>query len=496
MEHEINLVPPAAKLTEIKEKKHGWFYRLARLAVFCFVGLFILTWILSSRAVFSKSPFGQTLGRLPVISQFRMILGDNDQLTGVADDRINFLLMGIGGSGHDGALLTDTMMLVSVKLSTKEAAIISIPRDLLVKIPGNGYQRINNASAYGDVNNYPGGGSALAAETVAQVFGVPVHYWLRIDFTGFKKIIDELGGVDVEIEKSFSDSQYPTNDYQTQTITFEKGTEHMDGERALQYARSRHGNNGEGSDFARSRRQQKIILAIKNKLVSWKIFLNPNKAYKILGTVKNNIQTNVSTGELTGIMDIARDIDFKTVKNYVLDDAAGGLLKSTITESGAFVLVPKSGDYTDFQYFAQNIFVLKKIADKNIKTIVVNGTPVDGLGTYLASSLESSGFKVERIANSPNQNFEKTVIYDLSGGTETEALKFLKDKFNAHTSTELPEFLTTLQYRQNEQGEQEKIAASFLVVAGYDRQDDIRIINEWRAKQEKMSQATGTQAVE
>ncbi len=487
-------MPPALNEKEVGEKKHGWFYKTLRLLVFCFVGLFVLTWILSSQAVFSKGSLGRTIGRLPIISQFRMILGDADELAGTNDDRINFLLMGIGGTGHDGALLTDTIIIGSLKLSTREAALISIPRDLLVKIPGNGYQRINNASAYGDVNNYPGGGSALAAETVSQVFGIPIHYWLRIDFTGFKKVIDELGGVDVEIDKTFTDSQYPTNDYEVQTITFEQGTEHMDGERALQYARSRHGNNGEGSDFARSRRQQKILLAAKNKLVSWKIFLNPNKLYKIFDAVKDNIQTNVATWEIPEIVNIAKDIDLKTVKNYVLDNAPGGLLKSTITEGGAFVLVPKSGDYGDFQYFAQNIFTLKQIAEKNIKTIVVNGTSIDGLATYMASGLESIGFVVERIANSPNQNFEKTVVYDLSGGQEDEALAFLKNKFNAHTSNDLPEFLAPLQYRQNEQGAEEKIEATFMVVTGYDRQDDIEIINEWRAKQEAMSQATTTEA--
>lgn len=487
MKDNINLVPSQYNHNDQEKKNHGFFYKLFKKAALFLVGVFIFTWILSSSAAFSGSSFGQAIGRLPVISQFRMLLGDGEQLSGAEDDRINFLLMGIGGAGHDGALLTDTIMLGSIKLSTKEAALISIPRDLLVKIPGNGYQRINNASAYGDLNNYEGGGSALAAKTVSETFGIPIHYWLRIDFQGFKKVIDELGGVDVEIEKNFTDNQYPTNDYKIQTIAFEKGWEHMNGDRALQFARSRHGNNGEGSDFARSKRQQKILTAVKNKLMSWKVFLNPNKLYKILDTVKDHTQTNLETREIPEIINIAKDVDFKNIKNYVIDDSPGGLLKPATTESGAFVLVPKSGDYSDLQYFGQNIFTMKQIAEKNMKIIVVNGTNSDGLATYVAASMESLGFRVERIANSQNQNFEKTVIYDLSQGANNEVLKFLKEKLNAHTDNTLPEFLTPILYKKNDQGQDEPVNADFMIVAGYDRAVEIQAINEWRSKQEDLN---------
>ncbi|HOZ36292.1 MAG TPA: LCP family protein [bacterium] len=494
MENNINLVPPQLQEEAEGEKKHGLIYKFLRLMAFGLLGLFVLTWILSSQAVFSKGSVGRLIGRLPVISQFRMLLGDDGKLAGTESDRINFLLMGIGGAGHDGSLLTDTIILGSLKLSTNEAALISIPRDLLVKIPGNGYQRINNASSYGETIDYPGGGSALAAKTIEEVFGVPIHYYLRIDFTGFKRVIDELGGVNVEIEKSFADSQYPTEDHEVQTISFEKGIEHMDGERALQYARSRHGNNGEGSDFARSRRQQKIILAIKNKLMNWKVFLNPNKLYKIFDAVRDNIQTNVETWEIPEIINVAKEVDFETVKNYVIDDSAGGLLKPTTTEGGAFVLVPKNGDYGELKGFVQNIFTIKEIAAKNIPVIVANGTTIDGLGTYMSSSLESLGFKVKRITNSSNQNFEKTVVYDLTGGVENEALSFLKERFSAHTSREVPEFLYPAMYRKNDQGIEEKIEASFIIVTGYDRIDDIKAINEWREKQTASAATTTTEA--
>src|SRR3989338_11466364 len=382
MEYRINLAPTTWPSDEKPQKKHGVVYKTIKFLTFCLVGLFILTWILSSQAVFSRGAFGQAIGRLPVISQFRIILGDEDNLAGAKDDRINFLLMGIGGAGHDGALLTDTVILGSLKLSTREAALVSIPRDLLVKIPDNGFQRINNASAYGDVNDYPDGGAALAAKTVADAFGVSVHYWLRIDFAGFRKVIDDLGGVDVVIDSDFVDEQYPTDDYKVQTISFTKGKEHMAGERALQFARSRHGNNGEGSDFARSRRQQKIISAVKDKLFSVSTLLNPGRLGRLLETLQENIATDLDTWEILRLVKKFSNIDTTQIVVHTLDVSTNSPLYAASVD-GAYVIMPKNDDWEPLQSIAKNIFSTEPItaeAEKNFlaKVEIQNGTAVAG----------------------------------------------------------------------------------------------------------------------
>jgi len=469
------------------KKKRGFFYKLSRLCLICFVVIFIILFMLSYKAIFSQETLGRTLVKLPVVSQIKNIFGAEDTVITQDADRINFLLMGIGGSGHEGALLTDTMMLASIKLSTNQIALISIPRDLLVEIPGNGWQRINHASAYGEINKYPGGGSALAAETVEKTFGIPIHYWLRIDFSGFEKVIDSLGGIDVEIERSFTDNQYPTEDFKVQTISFEQGIEHMNGDRALKFARSRHGDNWEGSDFARSKRQQKILMAVKDKVLNWKTIINPNRLYNIFNQVKNHTETNIESWQLPELAGILKNIDFNSIEHYIIDDSPGGLLKPIITPEGAAVLAPKSGDLSELNDFVANIFVVKNLTDRKIEIIIANGTDIEGLATYTGSTLSSWGFTISRLVNSPRQDFEKTVIYDLSNGQEKEALKIIKNRLNTNASSNLPEFLQPLLYKNNQQGEQIKIEASFLIVTGSDQKKSIEAIEQWQAEQNRLS---------
>lgn len=486
MYNNINLVQGSIERRQRPQKKRGRLHRLTRFLLLALIAYFIVSFFLSSKVIFSQTTFSRAIAKLPVVSQIRSLLGAENGIETRDEDRVNFLLMGIGGTGHEGALLTDTMMLGSVKLSSHEAALISIPRDLLVKIPDNGYQRINHASAYGDINDYPGGGSALAAQTVGEVFDVPIDYWLRIDFNGFKTVIDELGGVDVYVERAFTDNEYPTQDFGVKTISFEAGVEHMDGERALEFARSRHGNNGEGSDFARSKRQQKIIAAVKDNILNWKTLTNPNRVYRIYDEVSNHIQTNIGAAQLPEFVGLLRDIDFDNIRHHIIDDSPGGLLKPIITEEGAQVLVPKSGDLGELEDFAQNIFVVKEIMDSHIGLIVANGTLEEGLATYIGSNLEAWGFRVERLINSPQQDFEKTVIYDLSAGGQDEALKILKKRLGANATANVPEYLEPLLYRFNETGQEEKIPADFLIVAGTDQARAIEALGEWRAQQARL----------
>ena len=207
-----------------------------------------------------------------------------ENLKGELDDRINFLLLGQGGVGHEGPYLTDTIIFASLKPSTKELAMFSIPRDFYVKIPKNGWARINSANSIGETTDYDGGGSAYTAKIIEDVFDQPVHYWLRVDFDAFQKIIDDLGGVNVCVDHSFTDEYYPDENFGYEPVEFEEGCQKMNGDTALKFSRSRHGTNGEGSDFARSARQQKIILAtiilacplsMARRILSVIVFSNP-----------------------------------------------------------------------------------------------------------------------------------------------------------------------------------------------------------------------------
>ena len=214
--------------------------------------------------------------KLSFFQQLTHIVTSTDQqLQGESDDRVNILLLGYGGAGHDGPYLTDTMMLVSFQPSTKKVALISIPRDLYVNIPGYGYRKINEIMSDGRDQKYPGGGEAMTVKVVSDLLNTPIQYYASIDFNGFKQVIDQVDGVTVTVDRTFYDAMYPDSGIGYDPVSFKAGTQTMNGTTALKFARSRHGNNGEGTDFARAARQQKIILALKDKLLSFGTLSNP-----------------------------------------------------------------------------------------------------------------------------------------------------------------------------------------------------------------------------
>ncbi len=490
MYNNINLVyNPQNKIKSSRRPKRSLASKIVRWFLLALVAYFSFSFILSFKAVFSQHSFNAAMAKLPVMSQFKNIFHLN--LASPDDDRLNILLMGIGGAGHDGGYLTDTIMLISLRPSTGETAIVSIPRDLYIKLPGDGWGRINYASAYGELTNYPGGGAALTAKTIEQTFKTKVDYWLRIDFSGFKQLIDDLGGVDVYVDRPFTDRQYPTSDFGVETISFQQGWQHMNGERALEFARSRHGDNGEGSDFARSKRQQKIILAIKDKIFSWGLLTQPAKIYKIYKNIDRHLQTNISFSQISELLPLVKKIDFKSLKHYVIDDSPGGLLKPMVTADGAQVLVPKAGDLSELRDFVRYIFDIQQFNQSKLSLVIVNGTTVDGLATYMSAVLKSWGFKTVKLGTAPRQDFEKTVIYNLKPEQNSTALKILKGRLKANVATQLPDFLKQFlppdALTSQDSGGQS--AADFLIVLGADQQRAIKYILDWQAEQARLEAA-------
>lgn len=217
--------------------------------------------------------------------------------------RTNILIMGRAGGAHDGPDLTDTMMLVSVSLVNHDVKIVSIPRDTWIP---EIRAKINSAYYWGNQKS-PGSGIAFAKAITDEVVGVPIQYGAVIDFSGFKDIVDQLGGIKLNVDNSFTDYYYPIagkeNDTcngdtkfmcRYETVTFNKGQETMNGDTALKFVRSRHALGIEGTDIAREARQQKVIDAIKNKLLDKKTYLNPLKDLAILRVILKSIQMDIN----------------------------------------------------------------------------------------------------------------------------------------------------------------------------------------------------------
>ncbi|GAC1413007.1 MAG: hypothetical protein NVSMB66_3750 [Candidatus Doudnabacteria bacterium] len=322
-----------------------------------------------------RDNIGATFG--PLIPKLKSL--DSTQL---AEDiknkkRINILILGYGGEGHDGAFLTDTMLLLSIDTENNKLSYLPIPRDLWIKIPTKGYDgsyaKINAAYPIGmDAAHYPyklsqfsgiEGGGNLSKYAVSEVIGQPVDYYASFDFFAFKKIVDSLGGVEVDVQNSFTDYTFPSSDLNAngplcsaedsassnsicryKKIHFDQGPQLMSGDRALDYARSRHALGTEGSDFSRSKRQQRLVSAIERKSFSAGGLVN------VLGwmdSIQGHLKTNLSLAEVKDLYDYAGKLNIDTADHLSLTEPDQKLLTPSISVDGQWTLLPVSASISD-----------------------------------------------------------------------------------------------------------------------------------------------------
>ena len=272
----------------------------------------------------------------------------NTVAEGFKSDRINILLIGIAGDRkiNGGNDLADAIMVVSLKPSTKQAAIVSIPRDLYVDIGKFGVHRINAAHDLGSKMGYRGGGPGLLADTISKVTGQPIHAWARIDFKAFSRVIDDLGGIDVFVYRPFRD--YLFND------TFEQGWQHMNGDRALRYARYRYVHGAEGNNFARELRQQQVVSAVKKKLQH----LSAGQALRLFAsatTVSKYTATNLGTSEMIELYRTFKDLPQGNLRHVSLAPLTEIFMVTTVGDAGEAVR-PPNNDYARIQQVSRDIF--------------------------------------------------------------------------------------------------------------------------------------------
>lgn len=362
--------------------------------------------------------------------------GETQFLRGEKTGRVNVLLLGTGDEGYAGEGLTDTIIVASYDTASKGVALFSLPRDLYVPIENYGSAKINAAHAYGEQNNYPGGGPALAGKTVENVVGVPMNYYVRVDFSGFKDIVDSLGGVTVDVENSFCDYQYQDHALKKgEAVCFDKGKQKLDGIRALQYSRSRHAAGVEGSDFARSKRQQKLLVAIKEKALSGDTLTNPKKMLDLFAALGKHIKTDAPMADMLRVFELAKGIDNSKIISRNFDNSAKGLLISSSSATTGYILQPRSGDFKEIQDVVKNIFSIMGIKDENANIGLYNGTWNYGYAATIASEMKDEGYTVSKTGDNKNK-LQTTTIVDYTGGKKPKTIKALEDKFGVKASTE------------------------------------------------------------
>lgn len=363
----------------------------------------------------------------------------------------NILMLGIGGEDHDGADLTDTIILASIDYKNNIAPMISIPRDFYVNIEEiNDGARINRVYELGKKNYDSKTGLELVASKVEEITGTDIHYYVKIDFDGFRDIVDSLGGVDIHVDTPIHDPYYPIDGtIKTQTFSLSAGMQHMDGETALKYARSRKTT----SDFDRSKRQQKLLFAIKEKAMTKNILLNPAKIRNLYEAVNNNLETNLSLRHIIELAKISQDFSQENIVNKVITDdptACGGFLYTPERRlfGGAYVLVP-IGNHYDFihQYVDLSLHYPQLVKDP-IKIQILNGTKTPGLASETKAMLDRLCFDVVRYGNAQSQDITQTSLY-YKGEAPPEALHFIKQLVPGVISSEIPEAYYGPQYLSN-----------------------------------------------
>lgn len=366
-------------------------------------------------------------------NNFLSFLGDSRQaLKGESEGRTNILLLGMGGKNHPGGQLSDTMIVLSIDWKTKKVAMISVPRDLYVQIPGYGWSKINAAYAHGEQNaKTTGGGGQVSSELISQILDIPIHYFVSLDFEGFKKMVNTVGGVDINVDKAIYDPYYPADnmiDYDPFKIS--EGEHHMDGALALKYARSRETT----SDFDRSQRQQKVMLAVKDKTLSLDILANPKKVTDLLGILGDHIKTSLSINEIKSLFDSLKELDTQNMTNRVLDTSAESPLTST-QDSRGYIILPKKGlgNYTDLQEIAKNIFKTTTTPDITIE--VLNGSGKTGMATTAANALKAKGYTVKSIGDAP-KTITDSIVYNCGGSDAESTASEIADVLGAQQKTQ------------------------------------------------------------
>ncbi|MFA6096557.1 MAG: LCP family protein [Candidatus Paceibacterota bacterium] len=403
-----------------------FFFLMLLLALIPLVG-FSYEFFQTGNKIFSKKE-----GSDSIIKQFsEMIFSPAQSLDGENEDSINILLLGIGGKHHNGGDLTDTIMIARIKPQKKEAAFISIPRDLFVHVTElNIGTKINAVKALGDKNGKDG--MLLLKNTIEEISGQKINYYLQLDFSGFTKIIDDVGGIDIELENDINDPTYPNFSNGYDPFYIKKGLHHLDGALALKVARSRHSKMG---DFDRIKRQQNILKAFRQKIFEKYSSVDIMAFKNILTDLGDHLQTDIEPKEIPRFYKIAKDIGNHKITTESID-TSNYLARSYV--GLGYTLDTKSKDYENIKKFSEDIFTLSmsdeerdSIKKESATIEIKNATGTPDVANTVARDLESYGFRIINSTNTADETASGVKILNNSNGLKPLTLSILKSKFLA-----------------------------------------------------------------
>lgn len=368
-------------------------------------------------------------------------------LKGEGDGRVNMLLLGRGGPGHEGADLTDTILLGSIDPVNKKAALVSLPRDFWVTTP-YGSSKVNAVFANAKERALARGSDKKKAEEagmeavkaeVKEILGVPIHYHAIIDFEAFKKAVDTVGGVDILITEktAVTEQLYDTTIQRRYYLNVTPGMQHFDGQRALFFTRSRH--TSARGDFDRAERQRVFIEALVQKVSSAKTYTNPVKVSQLMDAFGDHVSSDVSLQDGMRLLSLGKSIG-KNFESIDLAEPTKPLVKTGMINGQSVVLpIVGSGDYSEIQALLRSKLQDGYLLRENARVTVLNGTIMPGLAGEKADQLKSYGYNVGTVTDAPTQNYEDTVIVDMRKGKKPYTKNYLEKRFGVKATTKLPD---------------------------------------------------------
>ncbi|MCC7304508.1 LCP family protein [bacterium] len=363
-----------------------------------------------------------------------------------ANGMTNILIIGIDTRTKGSRLLnTDTIILATYNHKTNEVAMVSFPRDLNVNYPNTpSIGKINATYAYGEIKK-SGSGMEYLRQLIESISGQKIQYHVMVDLKGFTTIIDQLGGIDVTVDTAFT-GDYPTEKFGWITVNFKKGNDHMNGNRALQFARIRHAYPGvEASDFARARRQQKVIQGVIDKATKVETLQNTKKIFEIMGTVANNIKINRVTPEdvEAGLL-ILKEKGKPTTFSMVLDPGAGGYARLIRRGAGyLYTLEPSAGrnNWTQVRAFIKDYAAAPGLVTLQKSVYVYN----NGKENYSAvfTNIRNRFYYTDFYNGGSAKGLPKTGVYNIGGKSSASAAQYLATTYRiplveADSTTSVP----------------------------------------------------------
>lgn len=408
--------------------KNSIFTLITGLISVCFI-VFIGFWV-TNQISNTKFDVSSLLGMVGFNLKFDE-LKNSPNIKKSQDGKTNILIIGRWWKENDAPELTDSIIVASINYDKKMLSMFSIPRDLYIDFPTGYKGRINETYSRGfrKTGKAEDGIDALK-EVIKKITGEDVHYYVNLDFAGFREVIDAIGGIDVNVPKAIVDTSYPGKTHY-ETFKISAGPQTLDGSTALKYARSRHST----SDFDRSLRQQLIVKAIREKVLSLGMLTSPGKIKTLYWIIKEHVVSDLDASQIINLALYVKDLPKENLVSSNLNDTC--YYGSSVCEKWGFLIVPDRSqfwgaavllqewgsynnlsDYSSIEKYTNLVFNYPKVYAENLKINVFNATKVWGLANEIADSLKKYWFNIpdkNSVGNTSGEKYTKSKILYTTG---------------------------------------------------------------------------------